>query len=138
MDPFILMACKGMPVRSQPAKVPQIGIIPRYATSDSEMKWFLVPGFNAFHIINAWEDDHGNIVIIAPNASNMENYFYNMDKSHFFLEKLRINMKTGEIERAVLSERSLEMGSINPINAGKKSRYVYMAVGEHISKRLGW
>ncbi|KAL6981213.1 9-cis-epoxycarotenoid dioxygenase, partial [Sarracenia purpurea var. burkii] len=137
MDPFTLMAFKGMPVRTLPAKVPQIGLIPRYATSDSEMKWFLVPGFNAFHIVNAWEDDHGNIVIIAPNASNMENYFYNVDKTHFFLEKLRINMKTGEIERAVLSERSLEMGSINPIYAGKKSRYVYMAVGEHISKKAG-
>ncbi|KAL6989624.1 9-cis-epoxycarotenoid dioxygenase [Sarracenia purpurea var. burkii] len=137
MDPFNLMACKGMPVRSQPTKVPQIGVIPRYATSDSEMKWFMVPGFNALHIINAWEDDHGNIVIIATNALNIENFFHNMNKVHFSLEKLRINMKTHGIERTILSEKSLELGSINPKYAGRKNRYVYMAVGEHVPKMTG-
>ncbi|KAG5541343.1 hypothetical protein RHGRI_021244 [Rhododendron griersonianum] len=46
-------------------------------------------------------------------------------------------MKTSEITRSVLSKRSLELGSINPSYAGKKSRYVYMAVCEQVPKMSG-
>ncbi|KAF7137934.1 hypothetical protein RHSIM_Rhsim07G0179800 [Rhododendron simsii] len=62
-----------------------------YATSDSEMRWFEVPGFNAFHMINAWEDDQSGIIIVATNALKIENFSHNLDKVHFSLEKLRID-----------------------------------------------
>lgn len=94
------------------------------------MRWFEVPGFNAFHIINAWEDDQNCITIVATNALNVENFFLSMNKVHFALEKLRIDMKTGEIRRTLLSEKCLELGSTNPSYAGKKNRYVYMAACE--------
>ncbi|XP_058223532.1 probable carotenoid cleavage dioxygenase 4, chloroplastic [Rhododendron vialii] len=137
MAPMDMITLQGMPVRCRPDKVPRIGIIDRYATSDSEMRWFEVPGFNALHIIKAWEDDQSGIIIVATNALNIENFFHNLGKVHFSLEKLRIDMKTGKITRGVLSKRSLELGSINPSYAGKKSRYVYMAVCEQVPKMSG-
>ncbi|KAG5541341.1 hypothetical protein RHGRI_021242 [Rhododendron griersonianum] len=108
-----------------------------YATSDSEMRWFEVPGFNALHMINAWEDDQSGIIIVATNALKIENFSHNLDKVHFSLEKLRIDMITGEITRSVLSKRSLELGSTNVSYAGKKNRYVYMAVCEQVPKMSG-
>ncbi|KAA8519447.1 hypothetical protein F0562_013678 [Nyssa sinensis] len=137
MDPMKMVICNGMPARSRLAKMPRIGIIPRYATSDSEMRWFEVPGFNAFHITNAWEDEHDCIIIIAPNVLFIENFFNNMDKLHFSVEKLRIDMKTGMVSRTVLSNRNLELGSINPAYAGKQNRFVYMSIGERVPKMSG-
>ncbi|XP_058223205.1 probable carotenoid cleavage dioxygenase 4, chloroplastic [Rhododendron vialii] len=137
MAPMDMIMLQGMPVRCRPNKVPCIGIINRYATSDSEMRWFEVPGFNAFHMINAWEDDQSGIIVVATNALKIENFSHNLDKVHFSMEKLRIDMKTGEITRSVLSKRSLELGSTNVSYAGKKNRYVYMAVCEQVPKMSG-
>ncbi|KAG5541344.1 hypothetical protein RHGRI_021245 [Rhododendron griersonianum] len=137
MAPMKMIAFRGMPVRCRPSKVPRVGIINRYATSDSEMRWFEVPGFNALHIIKAWEDDQSGITIVATNMLKIENFFHNLDKVHFSLEKLRIDMKTGETTRTVLSKRSLEFGSTNPSYAGKKNRYVYTAVGPQGPKMSG-
>ncbi|KAA8544388.1 hypothetical protein F0562_022400 [Nyssa sinensis] len=137
MDTMNMLTCKGMPLRSQSAKMPRIGIIPRCATSDSEMRWFEVPGFNGFHIINVWEEEDDSIIIIAPNVLISENLFQSMDKLHFSLEKLRIDMKTGMASRTILSKTSLELGSINAAYAGKKNRFAYMAMGEHIPKMSG-
>ncbi|KAI8547873.1 hypothetical protein RHMOL_Rhmol07G0229000 [Rhododendron molle] len=112
MAPMDMIMLQGMPVKCWPNQVPHIGIINRYATSDSEMRWFEVPGFNALHMSNAWEDDQSGIIIVATNALKIENS-HNLDKVHFSLEKLRIDMKTGEITRSVFSKRSLELGSPN-------------------------
>ncbi|XP_057512646.1 probable carotenoid cleavage dioxygenase 4, chloroplastic [Actinidia eriantha] len=137
MAPMNLVMCKGMPVRFRLEKVTRIGIIPRYATSDLEMRWFSIPHFNAFHIINAWEDDQDGIIIVAPNALNTENFFTSIEKVHFSLEKVRIDMKTGKTTRTILSKRNLELGSIHPTYIGKKNKYVYMAIGEHVPKMSG-
>nr|VVV75887.1 unnamed protein product [Nymphaea colorata] len=40
-------------------KVTRVGIIPRYATYESEMKWVEVPGFNFVHSVNAWDEKGG-------------------------------------------------------------------------------
>ncbi|KAE9459063.1 hypothetical protein C3L33_09039, partial [Rhododendron williamsianum] len=101
MAPMKMIAFQGMPVRCRPSKV---------CTSDSEMKWFEVPGFNALHIIKAWEDDQSGITLLQPIC---------------------------ETTRTVLSKRSLEFGSTNPSYAGKKNRYVYMAVGPQGPKMSG-
>ncbi|GKF17888.1 carotenoid cleavage dioxygenase, partial [Tanacetum coccineum] len=63
----------GSPVSADPRKVARLGVIPRYAKDDSEMKWFEVPGLNVVHCINAWEEDHGDtIVMVAPNILSVE------------------------------------------------------------------
>ncbi|XP_052194368.1 probable carotenoid cleavage dioxygenase 4, chloroplastic [Diospyros lotus] len=133
-----LMALKGMPMKFRPTAQPRIGIIPRNAESDSEMRWFTVPGFNAFHIINAWEEeDEDSIVLVVPRALSLENFLGRIEKVHFSLQKLRINMKSGAISSTLLSERSLELGSINAAYLGKKNRYLFMAVAEAVPKMSG-
>ncbi|KAB5541740.1 hypothetical protein DKX38_014714 [Salix brachista] len=56
VEPANVMLGRGMPVVCEQKKVPRIGILPRYAESGSDTRWFPVPGFNAMHVTNAWEN----------------------------------------------------------------------------------
>ncbi|KAL5763634.1 hypothetical protein ACOSQ2_016228 [Xanthoceras sorbifolium] len=133
--PQNLILGRGMPVVCDPSKVQRIGIIARYAKSDAEMRWFEIPGFNAMHVINAWENGDDEIVLVAPNSKS--NILKSIDNLHFALEKVRINIKTGEITRKVLSIKNLEFGSINGSYIGKKNRYAYLGMGEKVPRMSG-
>ncbi|KAL6320554.1 hypothetical protein AAG906_007633 [Vitis piasezkii] len=137
MNPLRLMMCKGMPVSAELDKVPRIGVLPRYASTDSEIRWFEAPGFNAMHAINAWEEGDEEIILVAPNAISIENLFHSIEKVHFSLEKVRINLRSGSVTRTTLSQKNLELGSINPSYVGKRNRYGYMGIGKMIPKMSG-
>lgn len=50
------------------AMVQRIGVLPRYAKDESEMRWFKVPGFNMLHTANAWEESNGEeIILVSTN-----------------------------------------------------------------------
>ncbi|OMO67505.1 Carotenoid oxygenase [Corchorus olitorius] len=112
----------GSLVEYEPNKVPRIGILPKYAMDDSELKWFPVPGFNTIHVLNAWEseDDENEIVFVAPNILSVDNIF-NL-KIYASLGKVKINIKTGDVSREKISPRNLEFGSINPSHVGRQTR----------------
>ncbi|CAH1451725.1 unnamed protein product [Lactuca virosa] len=128
----------GSPVSTDPGKVPRLGVIPRYAKDESEMKWFEVLGFNIIHAINAWEEDDGDtVVMVAPNILSVEHTLERMDLIHASVEKVRINLKTGMVSRHPLSTRNLDFGVINPGFVGVKNRYVYCGVGDPMPKISG-
>ena len=138
INPLRLLMCQGMPVMAELDKVPRIGVLRRYSSTGTGIKWFEVAGFNAMHVINAWEEeDDEEIILVAPNAISIENLFHNIEKVHFSLEKVRINLRNGSVTRTTLSEKNLEMGSINPSYMGKKNRYAYMGIGDVIPKMSG-
>jgi 9-cis-epoxycarotenoid dioxygenase len=98
------------------------------------MRWFPVPGFNAMHVTNAWENGDDEVVLVAGFVLNIENVFQKIEKVHFSLEKLTINMRTGKALKKILSKRSLELGSINASYVGKNNRYAYLGIAEKIPK----
>ncbi|KAL6321396.1 hypothetical protein AAG906_016494 [Vitis piasezkii] len=122
-EPFLvnLMMFKGMPVSAELDKVPRIGVLPRSASTDSKIRWFEAPGFNAMHAINAWEEGDEEIILVAPNAISIENLVHNIEKVHFSLEKVRINLRNSSVTRTTLSQKNLELGSINPSYVGKRN-----------------
>ncbi|OMO49876.1 Carotenoid oxygenase [Corchorus capsularis] len=118
----------GQPRGIESNKVPKIGILPKYAMNDSELKWFRIPGFNTIHVINAWEseeDDDENILSV-DNIFNL--------KIYASLEKVKINIKTGEVSREKISPRNLEFGTINPSYVGRQTRYAYLGLLEESPK----
>ncbi|KAJ6297408.1 hypothetical protein OIU78_023033 [Salix suchowensis] len=129
MNPMEMIFGGGSPVGADPAKVPRLGIIPRYAKDESEMKWFDVPGFNLIHAINAWDEEDA-IVMLAPNILSVEHTLERMDLIHALVEKVRIDLKTGIVTRNPVSARNLDFGVINPAYLGKKNRFVYAAIGD--------
>nr|XP_043628488.1 probable carotenoid cleavage dioxygenase 4, chloroplastic [Erigeron canadensis] len=114
------------------AKVPRIGLLPRYARDESDMKWFEVPGFNIFHVVNAWDemDEDGNevVTLVAPNILTMEHFFERMDLIQASMEKVTIQIGTGVVSRQTLSTDNLELPVINPAYASKKNKYIYAGI----------
>ncbi|KAJ0683603.1 putative oxidoreductase [Helianthus annuus] len=116
-----------------PNKVPRIGVLPRYAADESNMKWFEVPGFNIFHAVNAWDetDEEGGevVVLVAPNIVSVEHFFERaVGQIHGSMEKVRVHLGTGVVSRHIMSTKNLEFPVINPAYIGKKNKYVYAAI----------
>ncbi|XP_042516151.1 probable carotenoid cleavage dioxygenase 4, chloroplastic [Macadamia integrifolia] len=136
VNPMAIM--KGTPLMQlDHSKVPRIGVIPRNAKDESEMRWFDVPGFNIFHTINAWEEEDDVVVLIAPNMLSIEHCLEKTELNHSSVEKVRIDLKRGIVSRFPLSARNLDFGVINPALVGKKSQYAYLGVGEPMPKMAG-
>ncbi|KAI3695737.1 hypothetical protein L1987_78737 [Smallanthus sonchifolius] len=116
------------------SKVPRIGVLPRYAKDESDIKWFEVPGFNVFHAVNAWDqcDEYGRdvVVLVAPNILSVEHFFDRVDLIRASMEKVVINFGTGVVSRQTLSTDNLEFPVINPAYIAKKNKYVYASISE--------
>ncbi|XWS38843.1 hypothetical protein CRYUN_Cryun19dG0165300 [Craigia yunnanensis] len=138
MNPMEMIFGGGSPVGADPTKVPRIGVIPRYAKDESEIRWFDVPGFNLIHATNAWDEDDGNaIVMLAPNILSVEHTLERMDLIHALVEKVRIDLRTGLVTRHPISARNLDFAVLNPAYVAKKNKYVYAAVGDPMPKISG-
>ncbi|XP_031503149.1 zeaxanthin 7,8(7',8')-cleavage dioxygenase, chromoplastic-like [Nymphaea colorata] len=139
MKPLAMFTAMGPPMGCEAQKVPRVGIIPRYATDESEMKWIEVPGFNFVHSVNAWHEKGGEeVVLVAANVVPVEHMLERMDLLHCCLEMVRINLREGKVVgRRALSRRNLEWGVINPNFLGRKNRYAFMAIRDPMSKVSG-
>ncbi|KAG8059719.1 hypothetical protein GUJ93_ZPchr0002g23228 [Zizania palustris] len=138
MKPLDMVVGGGSPVGSDPGKVPRLGVLPRYATDESEMRWFEVPGFNMMHSLNAWEEVGGEeLVLVAPNVLSIEHALENMELVHACVEKVRINLRTGAVTRTPLAAGNLDFGVINPGCLGRRNRYGYLGIGDPMPKISG-
>nr|UOL49148.1 carotenoid cleavage dioxygenase 4 [Chelidonium majus] len=137
MNPMEMIVGNGSPVGADPSVVSRIGVIPRYAKDESDMKWFDVPGFNIIHAVNAWDEGEDEIVLIAPNILSVEHTLERMELIHALMEKVRINLRTGMVSRHPVSARNLDFGVINQNFTGKKNRFVYAGIGDPMPKISG-
>ncbi|XP_051119591.1 probable carotenoid cleavage dioxygenase 4, chloroplastic [Andrographis paniculata] len=129
---------KGNPmVRADPAKIPRLGILPRYAVDETGMQWIVVPGFNMLHAFNAWEEDGDTIVMVASNMLPVENFLENVESLHTSIERIEINLTTKTVRRTPISDQCLELGNINQAYVGKKNRYLYAAIESPMPKVAG-
>ncbi|GAB2263835.1 hypothetical protein Droror1_Dr00025969 [Drosera rotundifolia] len=123
----------GSPMRFDPRKVPRLGVMPRYAKDDKDMKWFDVQGFNMFHLANGWDEEdgegRGSVVVVAPNVLSINHGIERIDLFHGRMEMVRIDLgNNGAMTRKALSKDNLEFPVINPAYAGKKNRSVYAMI----------
>lgn len=133
VDPINMIVGGGSLISCDNAKVPRLGVLPRYATDEAAMKWFEVPGFNFFHSVNAWDEDD-EIVLIAANLYPVEHVVERTHLVHSTVEKVRINLRNGIVSRKPLSSKCLELGAINPRFVAKKNRYAYMSIAAPLPK----
>lgn len=138
MNPMGMVVGGGAPVGADPSMVPRLGVLPRYATDESEMRWFEVPGFNMMHSVNAWEERGGDeIVVVAPNVLSIEHALDRMELVHSSVELVRINLRTGNVSRTPLSAGNLDFPVIHPGCLGRRNRYGYFGVGDPMPKIAG-
>lgn len=137
MRPTDMILGSGSPVGTDPGKVPRIGLIPRYATNEAEIRWFQVPGFNLMHSVNAWDEGDDGVVLVAPNVLSIEHALERTELVHCAVERVRIDLKSGTVTRTPLSAKNLDFGVIDPRRLGKKCRYAYMGWGDPMPKIAG-
>ncbi|KAF3771462.1 putative carotenoid cleavage dioxygenase 4 [Nymphaea thermarum] len=83
MRPLEMFTGMGPLMGCEARKVPRVGIIPRYATDELEMKWVEVPGLNFVHSVNAWDEKGGQeVVLVVANIVPVEHILERMDLLH--------------------------------------------------------
>ncbi|KAH8953584.1 hypothetical protein BDL97_08G035300 [Sphagnum fallax] len=124
------------------SKESRIGLLPRYAKNESQIRWFIIPTCMIFHLCNAWEEAD-EIVLIACRMSTIDfTYFidFHQDKanaSRALLYEFRMNMKTGKVTQKQLSTLTTEFPEINDKYTGRKQRYVYGSIMDDMLKIVG-
>ncbi|PIN16458.1 9-cis-epoxycarotenoid dioxygenase [Handroanthus impetiginosus] len=107
-------------------KTPCLGVLPRYAEDESDICWIDVPGLNVLQVVNAWDEDDGDrIVIMATNLLRIEHTLEKTELTRSSMEKIVIDVKAKEVvARYPVSGKNLDFGVINPKYGLKKTRYI--------------
>jgi carotenoid cleavage dioxygenase-like enzyme len=53
------------------SKESRIGLLPRYAKNELQLRWFIIPPCMIFHLCNAWEEAD-EVVLIACRMSTID------------------------------------------------------------------
>jgi carotenoid cleavage dioxygenase-like enzyme len=126
--------------RFHPDEPLRIGVIPRRGASDS-IRWFECASTYVLHWVNAYEE--GDEVVLdgffqgcpePPDRGEGTYYqrmfrFLALDRMQTRLHRWRLNMVTGAVREARLSDRVTEFGVINSSFGGRRHRYAYAATG---------
>uniref|UniRef100_A0A0E0M5W5 Uncharacterized protein n=1 Tax=Oryza punctata TaxID=4537 RepID=A0A0E0M5W5_ORYPU len=138
MKPMDMVVHGGSFIGLDQAKVPWIGVLPRYAKDESEIRWFEVPRFNLMHTTNARDEADGEeIVLVAPNNLSIYHMLGNMELLHARVDMVRINLSTGVVSCTALSSKSLEFGMVHQGYVGRHNRHGYFGVSGPMPKLSG-
>ncbi|KAL0288587.1 UNVERIFIED_CONTAM: Carotenoid 9,10(9',10')-cleavage dioxygenase [Sesamum angustifolium] len=145
----------GSIIRYEKEKYARIGIMPRYGDADS-VQWFEVETCCTFHIINCYEEDDDEVVVMgcrAPDSiipgpdlgkgklewfsrgfkkPNSDNHHHMQQEGFLFARpyEWRLNMKTGQVKEKYLvgPDFALDFPFINHNFTGLKNKYAYTQV----------
>lgn len=122
---------KGRPFLSfDPSEPMRFGVLPRHGHGD-EVVWVEVPGPGkmVFHVLNAFEDDTGEIVVIGCAAHELNlMQVHDIPFEKVRLTEWRIDSSQSTCRERVLSSHPCEFPRINDNYTGLKSRYGYAAI----------
>ncbi|CAI6011693.1 unnamed protein product [Closterium sp. NIES-65] len=131
-----------MPFLWNPDRPARFGILPRYAESEAELRWFELPALFIFHTGNAWEEQtekgETEVVLIACRFDEMNLELEQMEEDKAArLYEFRFNMATGKASQRQLTTFGCDFPRIHDGYMGRKQRYVYCASFEGITRICG-
>ncbi|KAJ1690506.1 hypothetical protein LUZ63_014661 [Rhynchospora breviuscula] len=125
-------------------KISRFGVLPKYASDATEIRWIDVPDCFCFHFWNAWEEPHSEEIVVIGSCMTPADSIFNESEQSLtsVLTEIRLNLQTGKSNRRpILSSAeqiNLEVGMVNKNKLGRKSRYVYLAIAEPWPKVSGF
>lgn len=131
-DLDIALSGGGMPFCWRPDNGARIGLIDRRAigTGDAvEPRWFDIDTCYVFHIVNAWEEDDGNVVVL--DAGRHESMWAAGPDSFepCYLWRWRFDLRTGAVTEEQLDDTSHAFPRIDDRRTGLVHRYGYAVSG---------
>ncbi|KAK9816287.1 hypothetical protein WJX74_006374 [Apatococcus lobatus] len=116
----------------------RIGLLPKYATDASQLRWFDLPGFFAFHTANAWQE--GPLVHLYLAAfDKFDLDFWNAGgrfptadpkDGQAYLSEIILNTETGEASRHRVTADVGEFPGTAPHVSGRQNQFVYMPTND--------
>ncbi|XP_024360877.1 carotenoid 9,10(9',10')-cleavage dioxygenase isoform X1 [Physcomitrium patens] len=129
-------------IKFDETKEARLGVLPRYATNESQLRWFTIPVCFIFHNANAWEE--GDEIVLHScrmeeiNLTTAADGFKENERiSQPKLFEFRINLKTGEVRQKQLSVLVVDFPRVNEEYMGRKTQYMYGAIMDKESKMVG-
>jgi 9-cis-epoxycarotenoid dioxygenase len=134
----------GSPMVLDKEKTSRFGLLPKYASDASEIKWVEVPDCFCFHFWNAWEEPETEEVVVIGSCMTPADSIFNESEESLksILTEIRLNLRTGKsTRRPIISpdkQINLEVGMVNKNMLGRKTRYAYLAIAEPWPKVSGF
>ncbi|CAM6114675.1 unnamed protein product [Calypogeia fissa] len=126
-DQFVLTFDKTKPIR--------VGVLPRYAKDDSQMRWFECANGLLLHTANAWEEGDEVDLIACPGVTTNLNLFSRYEKEKCqattkHLREYRFNLKNGQARERLLGDFDTDFPTINADYVGRKNKYIFSGILE--------
>lgn len=125
-DLDIALAGKGMPFCWSPDNGSRIGLLDRRNVGlgePAQPRWFDVDPCYIFHIVNAWEEDDGNVVVLdAGRHPSM----WSGDANAFepcYLWRWRFDLRTGKVTEEQLDDREHAFPRIDDRRTGLTNQF---------------
>lgn len=119
------------PFAWNPDYAPRLGLLPRNGGAADVIWCDLAPCY-VFHPMNAYEDDHGNVVVDVCRYERM----FDLDAQDPFgdgvarLDRWIVNPATRQVSETCIDERGVEFPRCHPGHGGKPYRYGYSVAVE--------
>jgi len=104
----------------------RIGLLPRTAGTDDDVRWFEVEPCTVFHVLNSWEEG-AKVVLYACRQPSMMDGGMNDLSNTATLWRWTIDTESGRIEECQVDDRQVDFPRVDDRRVGLPCRFGYAA-----------